>query len=126
MCDCLGILEGKTNLKTQRLIILLFLAWAWKILFCLFISWCLTLWWSLCLSCWIIPFFFFLILFLFFKVLQEVIYLLHESCRLFIIRQVLSRWYKYRDLCRYIDVCTAVVLILDIDADLDMYIFEIS
>ena len=54
------------------------------------------------------------------------IYLLHESGRLFIVRQVLSRWYKYRDLCRYIDVCTAVVLILYIDADLDMYIFEIS
>lgn len=92
-----------------------------------FISWYITLWWSLCLSCWVIPIFFFNFVFNFQGFAGIYIFLLHNPCRLFIIiRQVLRRSCKYRDICVDILMHASIVLLLHIDADLDIYIFEIS
>lgn len=55
------------------------------------------------------------------------IFLLRDPCRSFIIiRQVLRRSCKYRDICVDILMHASIVLLLHIDADLDIYIFEIS
>lgn len=73
------------------------------------------------------PFFFFNFVFNFQGFAGIYIFLLHNPCRLFIIiRQVLRRSCKYRDICVDILMHASIVLLLHIDADLDIYIFEIS